>query len=89
MLLPPGCPSKVVPLQKKKNASKLHRARSHVTHKKILVEANALYDTKFAKTIVKIVFVNFFSRSFCKALIQRKKIPTEIEKKIERILIKK
>jgi len=56
-----------------KNASKLHRARSHVTHKKILVEANALYDTKFAKTIVKKVFVNFFSRSFLQSTDTKKK----------------
>ena len=60
--------------------------------KKILVEANALYDTKFAKTIVKIVFVNFFLVPFAKHWYnekKEKKIPTEIEKKIERILIKK
>ena len=53
------------------------------SHTKILVEANALYDTKFAKTIVKKSLCKLFSR-FCKALIQRKKkkkkIPTEIEK---------
>jgi len=61
------------------------------SHTKILVEANALYDTKFAKTIVKKVFVNFFPR-FCKALIQRKKRRKKYQqrlkkqKKIERIL---
>jgi len=68
MLLPlkhTGCPSKVVPLLKKK----MHQnciAPDLTSHTKILVEANALYDTKFAKTIVKIVFVNFFLVPFAK-----------------------
>jgi len=85
MLLPPGgCPIKVVPLQRKKNASKLHRARSHVTHKKILVEANALYDTKFAKTIVKNRLCKLFSRSFCKALIQRKKKKKKYQQRLKK-----
>jgi len=65
----------------------LHRARSHVTHKKnILVEANALYDTKFAKTIVKKSLCKTFFFSF---LLQSTDTTKKKEKKYQQRLKKK
>jgi len=91
-----GCPSKCFvhpppPLLLEKKMHQNCIAPDLTSHTKILVEANALYDTKFAKTIVKKSLCKLFSR-FCKALIQRKKRRKKYQqrlkkqKKIERIL---